>query len=121
MVKALFDTNILIDYLNGNSQAKTELARYVDPAISVITWMEVMVGTSPETKAGTEAFLAGFMLMPLDKMVAERSVIIRQTKRVKLPDAIVWATAQINNCILITRNTKDMSADEPGVRVPYTI
>jgi predicted nucleic acid-binding protein len=121
MVKALFDTNILIDYLNGIAEAKDELERYRDPAISVITWMEVMVGTTPETRAGTEAFLAGFNLMALDKSVAERSVIIRQSKRIKLPDAIVWATAQVNNCILVTRNTKDMPANEPGVRIPYTI
>jgi predicted nucleic acid-binding protein len=121
MVKALFDTNILIDYLNGIAEAKDELERYGDPAISVITWMEVMVGTTPETRAGTEAFLAGFNLMALDKSVAERSVIIRQSKRIKLPDAIVWATAQVNNCILVTRNTKDMPANEPGVRIPYTI
>ena len=121
MVKALFDTNILIDYLNGIAEAKDELERYGDPAISVITWMEVMVGTTPETRAGTETFLAGFNLMALDKSVAERSVIIRQSKRIKLPDAIVWATAQVNNCILVTRNTKDMPANEPGVRIPYTI
>ena len=44
MVKALFDTNILIDYLNGFEQAKAELARYSDKAISLITWMEVIVG-----------------------------------------------------------------------------
>jgi hypothetical protein len=28
MVKALFDTNILIDYLNAVPQARTELQRY---------------------------------------------------------------------------------------------
>ncbi len=39
MVKALFDTNILIDYLNGISAAKKELARYEYRAISTITWM----------------------------------------------------------------------------------
>ena len=44
MVSALFDTNILIDYLNGVEAARTELGRYSDKAISLITWMEVMVG-----------------------------------------------------------------------------
>lgn len=121
MVKALFDTNILIDYLHGVAQAKEELERFDQRAISVITWMEVMVGATPQTKAGTEAFLASFELMALDEQVAERAVALRQSKRIKLPDAIVWATAQVNHCILVTRNTKDMSADEPGVRVPYTL
>jgi hypothetical protein len=37
MVAVLFDTNILIDYLNGIPQAKTELDKYPDKAISLIT------------------------------------------------------------------------------------
>ena len=44
MVKALLDTNILIDFLRGLPAARDELNRYEDKAISVITWMEVMVG-----------------------------------------------------------------------------
>jgi HSP90 family molecular chaperone len=54
MVKALFETNILIDYLNGIAAAKTELGRYVDKATSVITWMEILVGTT--TDAVTVSF-----------------------------------------------------------------
>jgi hypothetical protein len=34
MVRALFDTNVLIDYLNGVGAAKKELARYEYRAIS---------------------------------------------------------------------------------------
>ncbi|MFZ0218725.1 MAG: hypothetical protein WAL30_00750 [Candidatus Aquirickettsiella sp.] len=56
MVKALFDTNILVDYLNAVSQARDELGRYQDKAISVVTWMEVMVGTTAATEKGTKAF-----------------------------------------------------------------
>ncbi|MFP3560880.1 VapC toxin family PIN domain ribonuclease, partial [Paraburkholderia sp. SIMBA_049] len=51
MVKALFDTNILIDYLGGVGGAKKELARYEYRAISIITWMEVLVGATPEDEA----------------------------------------------------------------------
>jgi predicted nucleic acid-binding protein len=119
MVKVLFDTNILIDYLNGVKEAKRELERFEDKAISVITWMEVMVGTTPETEAGTRAFLAGFAHLAINDQVAERAVALRQGKRIKLPDAIVWATAQTSSRLLVTRNTRDFTADEPGVRVPY--
>ena len=41
MVKALFDTNILIDYLRGIPAAREELGRYRPKAISLVTWMEV--------------------------------------------------------------------------------
>jgi hypothetical protein len=58
-------------------------------------------------------------LLAIDERVAERAAVLRQDKRIKLPDAIVWATAQTSDRLLITRNTKDFSAAEPGVRVPY--
>lgn len=119
MVKALFDTNVLIDYLNGVKNAKVELARFEDKAISVISWTEVMVGTTPATQAGTKAFLAGFVLLPIDERVAEHAVALRQDKRIKLPDAIIWATARTSDRLLVTRNTKDFAAAEPGVRIPY--
>ena len=53
MVKALFDTSILIDYLNAVPESRTELQRYTDKAISIITWMEVMVGASDDLEAPT--------------------------------------------------------------------
>lgn len=47
MVKgsALFDTNILIDLFSGRSEAKQAIETWPPQnAISLITWMEVMVG-----------------------------------------------------------------------------
>jgi predicted nucleic acid-binding protein len=41
--------------------------------------------------------------------------------RIKLMDAMVLATAQVNGAILITRNTKDFPAEMTGIRVPYTL
>lgn len=121
MVKALFDTNILIDYLSGVSAAKKELARYEYRAISTITWMEVLVGTSEEDEAAIRAWLGSFDVIALDNAIANRAVDIRKTKRIRLPDAIVWATAQVHSMLLVSRNTKDFPAAEPGVRVPYKI
>jgi predicted nucleic acid-binding protein len=45
---------------------------------------------------------------------------VRRIRRIKLPDAIIWASAQEHGRILVTRNIKDFPATEPGVRVPYT-
>lgn len=121
MVKVLFDTNILIDYLNGIEQAKTELGRYADRAISLVTWMEVMVGATPETEGVVRNFLNGFVNLPIEDRVSNVAVVLRKKHKIKLPDAIVWATAQVNGRILVTRNTKDFAHDEPGVRIPYQI
>ena len=37
-LRALFDSNILIDYLNGLAPARAELERYEHPCISLISW-----------------------------------------------------------------------------------
>jgi predicted nucleic acid-binding protein len=121
MVKALFDTNVLIDYLNAIPQARDELTRYQEKAISIITWMEVLVGAKPEVVTGTRAFLAGFMVIPVDDAIAERAVSLRQLHRIKLPDAVIWATANIHSMLLVTRNTKDFPREMPDIRVPYEI
>jgi predicted nucleic acid-binding protein len=121
MVRALFDTNILIDYLSGILPAKKELARYEYRAISTITWMEVLVGANADEEPAIRGWLASFDVIGLDHRIADRAVDIRRTKKVRLPDAIVWATAQVHSLILVSRNTKAFPADEPGVRVPYKV
>ncbi len=122
MVKALFDTNILIDYLNGIEFAEQELSLYDNRAISVITWMEVMVGTKEKTEAGTRDWLHSvFTVIPLDEAISNMAVIIRKSHKIKLPDAVIYATAQKSERLLISRNTKDFSLDDPMVRVPYKL
>lgn len=121
-MKALFDTSILIDYLNGIEQAKQELALYEDKAISVITWMEVLIGTTDKTDQPTRDWLQSvFTLIPLDEAISNSAVAVRKKESIKLPDAIIYATAQVSTRLLVTRNTRDFSPDNPLIRVPYTL
>lgn len=118
-VKAVFDTNILIDYLNGQTEARTELSRYSEQFVSVVTWTEVMVGTPPEKERAARRFLNRFQVVGLGDEVAALGVTLRREQRLKLPDAIIYATARVAGCVLVTRNTKDFSPDLPDVRIPY--
>lgn len=119
-VKALFDTNILVDYLNGVPAAPRELARYTHRLISVVTWMEVLAGTrNAEEEDVVELFLRDFQVVELTRLVAREAVAIRRTRRIKLPDAVIWSSARTESALLVTRNTKDFPADEPGIRIPY--
>lgn len=120
-MKALFDTNVLIDYLNGVEAAREEISRYDNPMISPITWMEVMVGTSDVEQGTVRSFLSRFHQVDIDARVAEVAVTIRRSHRMRLPDAIIWASAQTRSALLISRNTKDFPADAPGIRVPYSL
>jgi len=119
VVKALFDTNILIDFLQGEPETREEFARYDDLAISIVSWMEVMVGATEATSTATRAFLSRFEVVGIDMSVAETAVELRQAHRIKLPDAIIWATARRRNRLLVTRNTRDFPSTDPGIRMPY--
>ena len=46
MVKAVFDTNILIDYLNGITTSRDEILRYRERANSIITSIQVTMLTA---------------------------------------------------------------------------
>jgi len=120
-IKVLFDTNVLIDYLSGVEAARTEIDRYSNRGISVITWMEVMAGVMPAYEIKTRGFLDTFQNIPITAAIAEGAVRVRKLRRLKLPDAIILATATSHNRLLITRNTKDFPADDPAVRVPYQL
>jgi hypothetical protein len=117
----LFDTNILIDYLRGISQARAECDEHSDRAVSIITWMEVMSGSTAANEADARSCLLNFYTLPLTEEVAERAFILRRTRRIKLPDAIIQATAEGSGRVLITRNTRDFPSGTPGVRIPYTL
>jgi predicted nucleic acid-binding protein len=121
-VSELFDTNILIDHLNGVAKATREIRRSHDPAISVITWIEVMTGAaSPNEEAVLRAFLSNFQCLEITREVAERAALNRRQKRIKMPDAIILATAGVAGRQLVTRNAKDFPAGIRGVKVPYKI
>jgi len=118
---ALFDTNILIDFTLGIPAARKEMARYRNRAISIITWMEVMAGVDSTQEAAARAFLATFTVHAVTPEISEQAVLFRKKLRIKLPDAIILATAEIEDLLLITRNTKDFPPRLPRIRVPYKI
>jgi predicted nucleic acid-binding protein len=116
-----FDTNILVDWLRRRPQARAEIARYTKHRISRIVRTEVLAGETLENRALVQDTLSHFELVEIDQRIALAAADIRQRTRMKLLDAFVLATAQVNGAILITRNTKDFPANMPGIRVPYTL
>jgi predicted nucleic acid-binding protein len=119
---ALFDTNIIIDYLDGYEPAKLELDKYDEIAISVITYMEVLVGIDEKYKQDISVGLNNFTIYQLDTKIIELTIQIRKwrTPKLKLPDAIIFATSQIYGIHLITRNIKDFPPDNKDIIIPYS-
>jgi hypothetical protein len=119
---AVFDTNILIDLFNNRMEAADAIeSTATHRAISLITWMEVLVGARKYgQEAKTAAVMSAFEIIDISREIAERSVLLRVKHGMKLPDAIILATAQSKNCQLISRNTKDF-AGIAGVISPYQL
>ena len=121
-----FDANIVIDALAGYRPARTEIERAVDlsqrPWISRMAWIEVLSKGSENMVQDALEFLSRFGLDEIDEEISRRAAALRRERsRLKSPDAIILATAQIRGRVLITRNTKDFPAQMPGIRVPYIL
>lgn len=52
-------------------------------------------------------FVTDCIVYPLSDDVVEKTIELRKKIKIKLPDAIIAATAIINNLTLISRNDKD--------------
>jgi len=119
-----FDTNIIIDFINGVPEAQVATAPYSRRCISRITWLEVLAGvkdTPGEDIART--FLTQFEIIEITGEVSEVTLTLRRhhVPKLKLPDALILASARLLGCRLITRNTRDFPTDSPDVHVPYRI
>jgi len=127
MEQYLMDTNVIIDYL-GKKLPITAIpfmnsVMDYQPTISVITKIEVLGFNAP---AKHQLLLSNFIndltLLYLTNDVIETTIEIRKKYKTKLPDAIIGATALVNNLILITRNISDFkNIQNLKVIDPHTI
>ncbi len=86
-------------------------------AISVISWMEVMVGTPAAREEETRRFLGRFQVLGMEHEVIEQAVRIRKSMRLKLPDAIIYATALTSGRTLVTADRGDFPSGTAGVEI----
>jgi predicted nucleic acid-binding protein len=98
----LVDTDIFIDHLRGAVELKPGQHRL---HYSVVTRAELLAGTSATEEAGR--LLAPFRELPVNREVAERAGQIRRQCGIRLPDALIAATALHNGLALTTRNRKN--------------
>ena len=121
LMRLLLDTNVLIDVLKGETTARDWLEEQQQPAVSVITWIEVLVGCRTAESQTVEAWLDSFERLSLDRDVARESVQARRRHGLKVPDAIILATARCHGLTLATRNSKDFPLSLGDVLHPYSL
>lgn len=115
----LLDSNIVVYLAKGELDWQQFLDETTTYYVSVISYMETLgfQFASVREKEFIQHFLALFQIVYIDQQIADRVVAIRQQKRIKLPDAIIAATALETQCTLVTRNTDDFKNIDPQLRV----
>ncbi len=109
----LMDSNAVIDFFNSklNPGGKNFIAS-VDPRISVITQIELLSNKNmPSTEwEQLQAFIQIATIYTLDHGIVEKTIMLRQQHRIKIPDAVIAATALLHGLSLITRNLSDFKS-----------
>ena len=115
MKRYLLDTNILIYYLADAVQQENvnEIEDMLTSSfrISIITKIEFLGWKkhTPEGYALAQDFIRSAEVYPLTDTIADRAVHLRRTCGMKLPDAVIAATALTHECALVTPNQSEFS------------
>lgn len=107
----LIDTNAIIDFTTSSLPLVGQklMAEALDnnPTTSVIVEIELL--GFPIIEDTIVEFITQTTILPLNSSVVKQTISIRKKHKIKLPDAIIAATAIVHDLTLITRNTKDFS------------
>jgi len=101
----LVDTDVFIDHLRGSRELKPSRHRL---HYSVITRAELFAGTAGSDLV--QRLLGPFREIHVDRAIAERAGRIRRETGIRLPDALIAATAIEGKLSLATRNERDFRA-----------
>ena len=109
----LIDTDVLIWLLRGRSSARRAVEGVAEPALSIVTWMELVQGVRD---AGELQLLRRttrerrWRVLPLDEAIGHRASVYVETYAlshgIRLADALIAASAVENAAALLTANAK---------------
>jgi predicted nucleic acid-binding protein len=112
MANVLVDSDVLIDHLRGHRR----FVRGDDGIhVSAITRAELFSGRASEERA-IRRLVDSMIDIPVDAAVAERAGRLRRTTPVRLPDALIAASAMEDRLVLLTRNARDFAGIK-GLRI----
>lgn len=104
-ISVMIDTNIAIALLNGDEKL-AEMFEGKDVRISFITELELLCkpGLKVSEKKEIQAFIDDCTVLEINSSIKEITISIRQSGKIKLPDAIIAATSIFWNLPFFTRD-----------------
>lgn len=110
----LCDTDVMIEYLKGNKETKTVLEKIKPENISLssVTIMELYFGAlNKKETCQIKRVLLGFDILHLNESISQLAVKLigtySKSHGLKIPDALIGATALYSGIKLFTYNDKD--------------
>lgn len=104
MARLLVDTDVCVDHLAGDRRLPRPVGRL---AYSVVTRAELLAGAEDD-EPQVRRLLAGMEEIPIDRRVADRAGLLRRdSSALRLPDALIAATALVHSLALHTKNRRD--------------
>ena len=110
MGQYLIDNNVISSYFSGKYSLSRQIfmAQIFDevPNISIITEIEALswINSDKNKEAIIKEFIKDSNVFNLNSEITAQTIKIRRSKKIKTPDAIIAATAIVNNLILITND-----------------
>lgn len=114
VVKFVLDTNAVIYLLGGKLAEPLPPGRY---ALSVISEMELLSypGLSADEETAIRQLLGFITRLPLGDAERDVAIALRKTLRLKLPDAVIAASALNWGAVLLSNDTRLVQV--PGLAV----
>jgi toxin FitB len=108
----LLDSNIVIYATQSSYAHLLPLLHASDCYISEITKLEVLGyhGFDAITKQNRRDLFETLQMIPINSVIIDKAVEVRQLRKMAMGDAIIAATALLNGCELLTRNVTDFKS-----------
>ena len=127
-IKYLWDTNTVIYYLQKqlsiNAETFIDSILLIDvPAISAITEIELLCWKSANENhlVTLKNFIADACVYEIDQEIKNQTAELRKHYNLKLPDAIIAATALVHGMTIVTRNVSDFAPTGVPTLNPWDI
>lgn len=120
-IKGILDSNVIIFFSKRRIDIESLYSKYAELCVSIVSYIEVYAYEfeDAEEKELVDRFFENVEIFDVNKEIADQTIIYRKnkTKKIKLPDAIILATAKIIEADLITDNAADFQGIDSSVSI----